>query len=131
MSNWAYVLSDRMTDALAAASHGRESLYIAVAPAVGSALLHAKAPKDGPGYLLEPLERLILYQREQALKARETGIDQEPAEDMNNQLTQPPPICGLLQVKRIALLLDMYVTSGLQFEHIAEVLAMLVTQVPV
>jgi len=32
-------------------------------------------------------------------------------------------------VRRIALLLGMYATSGLQYKHTAEVLAMLLTQV--
>lgn len=57
------------------------------------------------------------------------GSEEDPAEDVNNQLLPPPPICGLLQVKHIALLLDMYATSGLQYKHTAEMLAMLLTQV--
>ncbi len=131
MSNWAVTLWYKMNDALIGASHGRESLYISVAPAVGSALMHAKAPaKRTVEFLLEPLENLILYQREAAMQARQRqGSEEDPAEDVNNQLLPPPPICGLLQVKRIALLLDMYATSGLQYKHTAEVLAMLLTQV--
>ena len=130
MSNWAFLLWAKMSDALIGASHGRESLYISVAPAVGSALMHAKAHVETADFLLEPLENLILYQRAAAMQARQClGINEDPAEDVNNQLLPPPPICGLLQVKRIALLLDMYATSGLQYKHTAEVLAMLLTQV--
>ncbi len=116
MSNWALTLWYKMSDARIGASHGRESLYISVAPAVGSALMHAKAPAKRAKFLLEPLENLILYQREAAMQARQRrGTDEDPAEDVNNQLLPPPPICGLLQVRRVALLLGMYVTSGLQY----------------
>jgi len=65
--------------------------------------MHAKAPAKTAEFLLEPPENLILYQREAAMQARQRqGTDEDPAEDVNNQLLPPPPICGLLQVKPCA-----------------------------